>query len=264
MTTHAKQVLQQFDPCAAAYLTSAVHAAGPDLDHARGLVAAALPANRAVALDLGCGAGHLAFAIAPLVARMVAADPAPSMLATVQGAARERHLSHLETCEAQADALPFSTATFCLVASRYSAHHWPDVPAALAEMHRVAKPGGWLLIIDLLGGETPLVDTHLQAMELLRDPSHVRDYTFEEWRRMIANGGFDLAETQSWPVRMEFASWVQRMHTPAENIAAIRALQRGAPAEVKAALAQEEEGSFTPRVGLFWARAAKQGASGDG
>jgi hypothetical protein len=124
-------------------------------------------------------------------------------------------------------------------------------------MHRVAKPGGWLLMIDLLGGETPLVDTHLQAMELLRDPSHVRDYTLEEWRRMIANAGFELAEAQSWPLRLEFSSWVQRLCTPVVSVAAIRSLQRGAPMEVKAALAQEEDGSFTPRAGLFWARVQK-------
>lgn len=255
MTSHDQHVLQQFDPRASAYLTSAVHADGPDLDHARHLVAASLPATSVVALDAGCGAGHLGFALAPLVATVVAADPAPSMLATVQAAARERGLSHIQTCQAQAESLPFADASFCLVASRYSAHHWRDVPAALAQMRRVVKPGGWLLMIDLLGGATPLVDTHLQAIELLRDPSHVRDYTVEEWRRMIAGAGFDLVETQSWPIRLEFASWVERMRTPAAAVAAIRRLQQGAPQEVREGLALEQDGSFTPRVGLFWARA---------
>jgi ubiquinone/menaquinone biosynthesis C-methylase UbiE len=256
MTSHDQHVLQQFDPRASAYLTSAVHAAGPDLEHARRLVAGALPAASAVALDAGCGAGHLGFALAPLVARLVAADPAPSMLATVQAAALERGFPHIETCQAAAESLPFAAASFCRVARRYSAHHWRDVPAALGELRRVVKPGGWLLMIDLLGGATPLVDTHLQAMELLRDPSHVRDYTVEEWRRMIAAAGFDLLETQSWPVQLEFRSWVERMRTPAEPSAAIRRLQQGAPQEVRSALALEEDGSFTPRVGLFWARAA--------
>lgn len=254
MTTHQQQVLRQFDPRAQAYLSSSVHAAGPDLEHARQLVASALPADRAVALDAGCGAGHLGFALAPLVSRLVAADPAPAMLATVQRAARERGLAHLETCQAEAAALPFADASFCLMASRYSAHHWRDVPASLTELRRVAKPGGWLLMIDLLGGATPLVDTHLQAMELLRDPSHVRDYTVEEWQRMIGGAGFEMAGMQSWPLRLEFSSWIARMNTPAPVVAAIRALQGGAPSEVKQVLQQEEDGSFTPQVGLFWAR----------
>jgi ubiquinone/menaquinone biosynthesis C-methylase UbiE len=257
MTTHEQQVLQQFDPRAAAYLTSPVHAAGPDLELARQRVAEAIPGRRAVALDVGCGAGHLSFTLAPVVARMVASDPAPAMLATVQGAAQARGFTHLETCHAPAAALPFADATFCVVASRYSAHHWLDVPAALAEMRRVCKPGGWLLMIDLLGGATPLVDTHLQAFELLRDPSHVRDYAAPEWRRMIAAAGFELAEeSRSWPVRMQFSSWLQRMGTPAHLAVAIRALQESAPREVRAALQLEEDGSFTPEVGLFWARRA--------
>lgn len=256
MTSHEQQVLQQFDPQAAAYLASAVHAGGPDLEHARRLVAAELPADAAVALDAGCGAGHLSFVLAPLVKRMVATDPAPGMLATVQAAAIARGLANVETRQAPAEALPFAEAAFDLVASRYSAHHWHDVPAALAQLRRVVKPGGWLLMIDILGGETPLVDTHLQALELLRDPSHVRDCTVEEWRRMIEKAGFDLKETQSWPIRLDFVTWVKRMRTPPESVAAIRALQQGAPREVQAALAMEADGSFTPHVGLFWARAA--------
>jgi hypothetical protein len=122
-------------------------------------------------------------------------------------------------------------------------------------MRRVAKPGGWLLMIDLLGGVTPLADTHLQAMELLRDTSHVRDYTAMQWRQMLAGAGFDLVEERSWPVRLEFDSWVQRMRTPVESVNAIRTLQRGAPQEVHDALTMEADGSFTPHVGLFWARA---------
>jgi ubiquinone/menaquinone biosynthesis C-methylase UbiE len=255
-TSHDQQVLQQFDPQARAYLTSAVHAVGPDLNHARELVARALPTAKAVILDAGCGAGHLCFALASHAARIIAVDPAPSMLTTVASAAREKGFSNIETCEARVDALPFADATFCVVASRYSAHHWHDVPAALTELRRVVKPGGWLLMLDIVGGATPLIDTHLQAVELLRDPSHVRDYTAAQWREMIAAAGFTLLEEQSWPVRLEFASWVQRMRTPPESVTAIRALQRGAPQEVREALVVEEDGSFSPRVGLFWAQMA--------
>lgn len=254
MTTHEQQVLQQFDPRAAAYLASSVHAAGPDLALARELVAGAWPEAATAALDAGCGAGHLAFNLAPLVARMVAADPAPAMLATVQAAAQARGLAHLETCRAPAAALPFAEGTFALVASRYSAHHWPDVPAALAELRRVSRPGGRLLMIDLLGGDTPLVDTHLQAFELLRDPSHVRDYSAREWRHMIADAGFVIEATRRWPLRMEFGSWVQRMGTPEDQVRAILALQASAPREVREVLQLEADGSFTPEVGLFWAR----------
>ncbi len=253
MQTHDKTVLRQFDPRAEAYLTSRVHAAGPDLVHARKLVQPLLPAGAAM-LDVGCGAGHLSFTLAPSFAWVVALDPSPSMLATVGDAAAQRQLPQIEVCQADAASLPFDDQQFCLVGSRYSAHHWLDVPAALREMRRVVKPGGYLLVIDLLGEESPLVDTHLQSMELLRDTSHVRDYSATQWRAMLQQAGFALIEEVQWPVRLEFSSWVERMRTPAESVAAIRQLQAGAPQEVAEVLAFEPDGSFTPRTGLFWAR----------
>ncbi|MET0279627.1 MAG: class I SAM-dependent methyltransferase [Steroidobacteraceae bacterium] len=255
MTSHEQQVLQQFDAQAGAYLHSAVHAAGPDLAHAVLTVAASV-APQATALDVGCGAGHLTFALAAVVAQVTAVDPSPGMLGTVAAAAAARGLPNVRTRQASAAALPFDDGEYAVTASRYSAHHWPDVPAALAEMRRVLRPDGHLLMVDILGGSTPLLDTHLQAAELLRDPSHVRDYTCSEWRALINTAGFEVLEARSWPVRLEFASWVQRMRTPAEDAAAIRRLQTGAPREVRDGLAIEADGSFTARVGLFWARVA--------
>ena len=255
MRSHDATVLEQFDSQAGAYLTSAVHSAGPDLEHAQRLVRETLP-TRAEVVDVGCGAGHLAFALAPYVARVTAVDPSPGMRATVAAAARDRGLANLATCAADAAALPFAPATFCAAASRYSAHHWRDVPAALREMHRVLKPGGYLLTIDALGAESPLVDTHFQALELLRDPSHVRDLTAPEWRAALEHAGFAIVAEAAWPTRIEFGAWIARMRTPPESAAAIRRLEAGAPHEVRDALAIEPDGSFTLQTGLFWARAA--------
>jgi ubiquinone/menaquinone biosynthesis C-methylase UbiE len=253
MRTHTQSVQDQFDPQAQAYLTSPVHAAGPDLAAARERAAREL-APTAQVLDVGTGAGHLSFALAPLAARVVALDPAPRMLATVRQAALERGLGQIETCEAAADALPFGIASFDLVCTRYSAHHWYDVPRALAEMRRVLKPQGYILVIDLLGEDQPLVDTHLQCVELLRDSSHVRDRSSAEWRALLGAAGFDRIEQRTWPTRLDFTPWVQRMRTPAALVSAIRMLQSGTPAEVQRALEIEADGSFTARTGLFWAR----------
>jgi ubiquinone/menaquinone biosynthesis C-methylase UbiE len=255
MRTHSQAVQDQFDPQARAYLTSPVHAAGPDLQGARELAARCLPAAAAV-LDVGTGAGHLSFTLAPLARRVVALDPAPGMLATVRQASVERGLAHIETCAASAAALPFARAEFDLVCTRYSAHHWLDIPRALSEMRRVVKPAGLILVIDLLGDDQPLVDTHLQSIELLRDASHVRDRNVAEWHSLLREAGFTDIEHRTWMTRLEFAPWVQRMRTPDALISAIRLLQTGAPAEVQRALNIEGDGSFTARTGLFWGRAA--------
>jgi ubiquinone/menaquinone biosynthesis C-methylase UbiE len=252
MRPHTQAVQDQFDPQAQAYLTSTVHASGPDLAAARERVRTRLNCAASI-LDVGTGAGHLSFALAPLVARVVALDPSPGMLATVRHAAADRGLPQIETCEAAADALPWASAAFDLVCTRYSAHHWFDIPAALAEMRRVVKPTGFILVIDLLGEAQPLVDTHLQSIELLRDTSHVRDRGIAEWRALLESAGFSHIEHSVWSTRLEFGPWVERMRTPDALVRAIRMLQSGAPLEVQHALNIEANGSFTARTGLFWA-----------
>jgi ubiquinone/menaquinone biosynthesis C-methylase UbiE len=253
MRTHEQTVQGQFDPRAQAYLTSAVHAAGPDLERAKALVAKELPAPSR-ALDIGCGGGHLSFTLAPQVARMVALDPSPGMLAAVSKAAASKGLSQIEVRQANAESLPFHDGSFDLVCTRYSAHHWTQLDAAIREVARVLAPGGHALIIDTLGHDNPLVDTFMQSIELLRDPSHVRNRSVAEWRSLARSAGLVELEQAEWPIRLEFVSWVERMHTPADRVAVIRSLQEAAPQEVREALAIEADGSFTIRTALFWFR----------
>lgn len=255
MRSHEQTVQSQFDPRAHAYLTSAVHAAGPDLDRAKALVAQAMPAD-SQALDVGCGGGHLSFALAPHVARMVALDPSAGMLAAVSKAAATKGLSQIEVRQANAESLPFDAGAFQLICTRYSTHHWTRLQQALREITRVLAPGGHALIIDTLGHEDPLVDTFLQSIELLRDASHVRNRSRTEWRSLLQAAGLIELEHASWPLRLEFASWIARMHTPADRAAVIRSLQEGAPREVGQALRIEADGSFAIQTGLFWLRKA--------
>jgi len=252
---HTDTVHAQFDPQARAYLNSAVHATGPDLIRAAELVSGAIPKEKGVVLDLGCGAGHLSYALAPHVARVIAADPSREMLETVRLTAGERGLS-IEPLQTAAGELPLDSGTICVTASRYSAHHWGSIARGLGDMRRVVKPGGYLLMIDVVGDEDDLVDTHLQAMELLRDKSHVRNLKASQWRQAIAKAGFDLLEERQWPLPLDFDAWVTRMRTPPERVAAIRTLMNDAPAEVREALAVTDDGSFTLKTGLFWAKAA--------
>ncbi len=238
---------------AQAYLDSPVHAQGPDLVKAKALVARSMAAG-GQALDVGCGAGHLSFALAPHVARIVALDPSGPMLDTVRQAAAAKGFHHIETAQSTAENLPFPDASFDLVCSRYSAHHWTQLAPALHEMRRVLKPGGHLLMIDVQGEEDALVDSHLQAIELLRDRSHVRNRSAPEWRALLADAGFADVDHDSWPVHIDFPSWVARMRTPATRVAMIREVQTEAPKEVQDALAMEPDGSFTFTTGLFWAR----------
>ncbi len=249
---HAQSVERSFGPRAAAYLSSTVHAQGEDLAALRALVAATPQAR---VLDLGCGAGHVSFAVAPVAAEVIACDLTPAMLQIVQAAAAERGLANVGTQQASAEELPFAAASFDWVLSRYSAHHWRSVPQALAEVRRVLRPGGRVCFVDVIGSPDPLLDTHLQAIELLRDPSHVRNYSPQEWLSMFAAAGLPARVTDQWRLPLEFTSWVARIGTPEPRIAAIRTLWAASPAEVRGHYALQPDFSFQLDVACIEAAA---------
>ena len=253
MSTHLEAVNARFDPRAQAYLSSSVHSAGPDLQCARELLSG-LATRPALALDLGTGAGHLAYAMAEVAGTVIAFDASESMLEVVARTASERGLRHLKTQCGDVHSLPFADSSFDLVATRYSAHHWIDLEKAMAELRRVLRPGGHVLVIDLEGQEQALVDTHLQCIELLRDTSHVRNRSRTQWRALLQGIGVECMHEQHWPTRLQFDTWVQRMRTPETMVRAIRELMQGAPLEVREALQVEPDGSFTPSTGLWWGR----------
>lgn len=132
--SHKNAVDRQFGEQANAYLTSAVHAQGKDLQRLAQLLE---PHAGARLLDLGCGAGHASFTAAARVAQVVAYDLSAQMLAVVEQTAAEKGLSNIQLQQGVAESLPFEDASFDLVISRYSAHHWHDVGQALREVKRV-------------------------------------------------------------------------------------------------------------------------------
>jgi len=247
-------VQRQFAPVAANYATSAVHVGGPDL--LAMLDAAELRGDEQV-LDAGCGTGHTALAFAPRVAEVVAVDLTEAMLAQGRKLARQRDIANITFKRGDVEQLAFPDASFDLVTSRYSAHHYPHPFVALREFARMLRPGGRLLLVDVVAPEEPAQDTFLNAIELLRDPSHVRDHTVGQWQAMLAQAGLVSEPLGHWPLRLEFESWVARMNTPFLAITQIRTLIEGAPREIRGGLAIEDGYSFSVPTALIRARLAQ-------
>lgn len=241
--THHGVVGEQFGTRAAAYVGSAVHASGEDLQQLAAW-AKARGGPHARALDLGCGGGHASYAVAPHVGEIVAYDLSGEMLEAVAAAARERGIDNLATVRGAVEKLPFDDDAFDLVLTRYSAHHWSDFHASLREAHRVLRHGGHATFADVAAPASALFDTWLQALELLRDPSHVRDYSAREWRGAVADAGFTPEALTERKLHLDFASWVERMQTPDERVRAIRSLQQCASSDVAAYFAIAADGSF--------------------
>jgi ubiquinone/menaquinone biosynthesis C-methylase UbiE len=256
--SHENLVATSFGPRAAAYVASAVHAKGADLEHVAALVRGHPHAR---VLDLGCGGGHVTFHAAPHVREVVAYDLSSEMLAAVACVCRERGLDNVTARQGTAEELPFEDATFDFVLSRYSAHHWHDFARALWQARRVLKLGGGAVFMDVVSPEArrgfssaALLDTYLQTVELLRDPSHVRDYSSEEWRRAMTEAGFTPSAVGHTRLRLEFSSWVERIATPDNHIVAIRSLQANMAEDVVNYFEIESDGSFVVDTMLLEAR----------
>jgi ubiquinone/menaquinone biosynthesis C-methylase UbiE len=249
---------RQFGDNAANYLNSPVHAQGADLDRLQALAQRLRPQR---ALDLGCGAGHAAYSLARGGASSVIAyDPSGPMLAAVEREAATRGHAQIATRQGAADQLPFEDASIDLVVTRYSAHHWPSVPAAMTEIVRVLRPGGMLVVIDVMAPETALLDTTLQTLELLRDSSHVRDYRASEWRSMLSASGLAWVASEQWKLPLEFDSWVRRIATPTRRVDALRAVMQDLPAEARDYFCMAADGSFSSDS--LWIEALKRAWSG--
>ncbi len=251
MSHHSIKVEQQFGEVASAYLSSSVHSQGADLEAIADRLRRTPDSS---VLDLGCGAGHLSFAAAPHVTSIVAYDLSADMLRTVAHEAQKRAHRNILTRQGMAEALPFQDASFDFVCTRYSAHHWTGIRTALIEARRVLKPGGGLIMIDTCAPENPLFDTHLQAIELLRDESHVRNYSPAEWNSMLSEAGFAVDAQSMWKLPLDFAAWVTRMRTPDLYVQAIRSLLLNAPREVREYFQVEPDGSFVLDTVMIEAR----------
>lgn len=220
-----------FGAAADRYAESWPHRGGPDLD---ALVAGAEPGPDATVLDVGCGAGHTAFALAAKAARVVALDRTGAMLDQTRRGAAARGLANVDVRTGDAEALPFEDASFDVVASRLAAHHFPHVERFVAEAFRVLRPGGRLLVSDSVSPESDAADTVLNAIELLRDPSHVRNHRVSEWQRHCAGAGFaESAALGRFPCPLDFDVWTKRMATPPDACDGLRALFRAAPDDVR-------------------------------
>jgi ubiquinone/menaquinone biosynthesis C-methylase UbiE len=209
----------QFAPAARDYVTSTIHAQGADLAR---LVALAAPRGEELALDVATGGGHTALALAPHVRHMVASDLTSAMLHAAREHIAAQGVTNVSYLRAAAEALPAAEAGLDLITCRIAAHHFADVRAFVRAAAAALRPGGTLIVADHIGLEDPELDAFMDRFERWRDPSHVRAYSFAEWRAFCAEAGLAVTHTEEdRKEAYEFASWTARMRMSEENKAAL-------------------------------------------
>ena len=143
----------------------------------------ARPRDDERALDVGTGTGTFALALAPLVREVVGVDVVPEMLEHARRLAEG--VPNVSFTVADASALPFEDGSFDVVVSSRTIHHieWPE--RALDEMMRVCRLRGRLLVIDQIASVDPLAALAHNRIEHLRDPSHVRVLSDQDFRSLF-------------------------------------------------------------------------------
>ncbi|MBD1382826.1 class I SAM-dependent methyltransferase [Metabacillus arenae] len=209
-----QKVQEQFGKNSEKYVTSSTHSKGSDLS--------LLPEwltlhSEAIVLDIATGGGHVVKAIAPHAAQVFATDLTYQML---QAAKRhlEKSQSNISYVIADAELLPFLDNTFDAVTCRIAPHHFPHPDKFVKEAARVLKPGGKFLLIDNIAPQDKELDDFVNRLEKLRDDSHNRSCSINEWTVWFEEAGFTLLKAEARKKTFDYPEWVRRTTTSEEQI----------------------------------------------
>jgi ubiquinone/menaquinone biosynthesis C-methylase UbiE len=153
-------------------------------------------------LDVACGPGLVACALAEVARHVTGLDLTPAMIEQAQARQRSRGLTNLTWLVGDAVPLLFPDAAFSVVVTRYSFHHFLEPREVLAEMVRVCQPGGRVIVIDVFTS-TPEQAEAYNGVEKLRDPSHVRALSLEELTGLCHDAGLQDVKTAFFKLGVE-------------------------------------------------------------
>ena len=185
-----------------------------------------------IALDVATGGGFTALELAARVASVVATDVSSNMLALASERALQGGLRNIRFVEAPAESLPLASASFDVVACRIAAHHFVDVKGFISESFRVLRPGGRFVVVDTSVPDRLKVAARWQNdVEVLRDPSHFRNYSPAEWQGFIADAGFidiDVRDTFGG-ITIPLESWIAKAGCSPDQADEVRRMFAKAP-----------------------------------
>jgi ubiquinone/menaquinone biosynthesis C-methylase UbiE len=182
-----------------AFRDSPTHREGPDLEL---LVEWCEPGHDVKVLDVATGGGHVARRLREEGCTVITVDPAPGMKPDVVSTAEE---------------MPFADGSFDVVTCRIAAHHFQDVHKAVDEMARIAQR---LVVIE----DNVFVDDAVEEAERLRDPTHVRCYSEDEWRELLTAAGLEVEQVERFERRPVVDDWLARVETPPADAERVREL----------------------------------------
>jgi len=219
--SHVERIRAQFTRQAEAY--AGMPQTGDEAP-LRGLVALAgtRPVDRV--LDVACGPGFLTMAFAAACASARGVDATPAFVERARRVADERGLANATFAQGDVNALPEPDARYDVVACRAAFHHFPDPARVLSEMRRVTRPGGTLLVADLLGSDDPVQAELHDRIERLCDPTHVRALPGSEFEELFRAQRLELLRAPRGEMHYDVEEWIAHGGPDADTAARIRSL----------------------------------------
>lgn len=197
---HAATIIDQFTRQAAQF------AAAPALHNEASLnllVDVARPRAGDTVLDVACGPGSVVAAFAPRVRRAMGLDATSAMLDEARKLAVRKGLDNVAWYRGSVYALPFGDGTFDIVSCRFAFHHFTQPSRAFAEMVRVCRPGGRIVLCDGFASDDPDKAEAFNAMERYRDPSTVEFRPIGFLRALFEGAGLTAPEESYYAVPAE-------------------------------------------------------------
>ena len=181
------------------------------------------------ALDSGCGAGALAFALAPFVGSVVGVDLSAELIA----AGRELAPANCELTVGDATALPFEYGSFDIVGCMRVLHHARRPELVVSELARVTRPGGRILLVDQLGFVDPVISAETDRFERARDPSHTRLLPDQDVRGYLDANDLEVLTNQIAPEERNLERYLDLVGLEGDERRRVSGMAPGAVYEVE-------------------------------
>jgi ubiquinone/menaquinone biosynthesis C-methylase UbiE len=205
--SHQDLILDQFTRQAAPFSTAKTIA---DEAALRLLVDFSGAGSEDTVLDVACGGGLVVCAFAQAVRHATGIDVTPAMLDRARALAKDKGLGNVSWDQGDVQSLAYPDATFNIVVSRFTFHHFRDPLAVLREMLRVCAPGGRVVVADVEAAGDPAKAAEFNRMEKLRDPSHVRAMPVAELTGLFDAAGLREPRVVGYELRDELENLLHR------------------------------------------------------
>lgn len=219
---HLKRVTEEFTRQAETFAASA---SINDKQVVQRIADATGAAGKGRVLDLACGPGIVTAKLAERAAEAVAFDATPEMLKRARERCEKAGLSNVAFEQGDAEALPFDDASFDGIATRLAIHHFLHPERVIGEMFRVLKPGGTMVIADVIVSEDKDEAALQNAIEIIRDPSHIRMLPESELLSSVKSAGFAIQSEDGWDKAREFEEWMGIVNDP-QRVGPLRTVVR--------------------------------------